>query len=239
MKNAQALCERGSFCYLKVSAWGSYWNALQAQRLENTNFVLSLCLAPSGRHHLCTSPVLSSREPVSPGREVLQVSGDKFFCSCHPKDDLYLAWLCWQAWLVNLDPMGQNLGQIPPLGYCADTRLKHTPSLSVNRPISLSWSFNLRDELQVQNITSGLMNCFQGMENGQCHFSNLPLPQSSSLVFPQKGGIFNGHPKYFCCCLWTPLGHLALLASGACVPASHGTVINRERVLGWLPSPGH
>ena len=152
MKDAQILCERGSFYYLKVWAWGSYWNALQTQRLANTIFVLCLCLAPSGRHDLCTSPVLSSRELVSPGREVLQVSGDKFFCSCHPKDDPCLAWLFWQARLVILDSMGQNLGQIPPLGYCADTRLKHTPSLSVNK------TYFLVLELQSEGPASGTVH---------------------------------------------------------------------------------
>lgn len=47
------------------------------------------------------------------------------------------------------------LGGLPSPGHSTNTRLKHTLSLPVKRPISLSWSFHLRDRLQVDNIARG------------------------------------------------------------------------------------
>lgn len=47
------------------------------------------------------------------------------------------------------------LGGPPSPGHSTNTRLKHTLSLPVKRPISLSWSFHLRGRLQVDNIARG------------------------------------------------------------------------------------
>ena len=46
----------------------------------------------------------------------------------------------------------KTVGGLPPPGHSTNTRLKHTPSLPVKRPIYLSCSFSLRGRFQVDLI---------------------------------------------------------------------------------------
>lgn len=51
----------------------------------------------------------------------------------------------WHSWALRDYNIWKVLGRPTPPGHCTNSRLKHTSSLLVKRPIYLSWSFSLRD----------------------------------------------------------------------------------------------
>ena len=56
---------------------------------------------------------------------------------------------------------------------------------------------------------------------------------SSALV------LMSGAPGFVASTLEMPFDHLALVAGGACIPGSQGTVATEDTVLGRVPPPEH
>lgn len=108
-----------------------------------TIFTFPLCLAMAEKHHLHTLPLPYSRVPVSPGMELLHIpdilifaataDGMPPFClTQRPRE------LCsWVLWDCNNQRDSSRQATTPRTLHCTDSRLKHTPSLSVKEAYSL------------------------------------------------------------------------------------------------------
>lgn len=79
------------------------------------------------------------------------------------------------------------LAKLPNPVHCADSRLKHTPTTCLyERPFYSSWSFNLRDRLQVYHTPSGYREAPKKCRQGDTIFEPL-LASPHFLGTTEKG----------------------------------------------------
>ena len=136
----------------------------------------------------------------------------------------------WRPWglamlgSTGLEQLGETvLGRLPAPGHCPDSRLKHTPSLSVKETSLLDWELWPEGKFLVRHVTRGLQRSSQGMKVSRCNLCTICLPPSSSLVSSRKELIsLSGSPMFAAATrghlhiaqLWWPTGLMLMGPTG-------------------------
>lgn len=111
---------------------------------------------------------------------------------------------------------GTILGRLPPPGHCTDSKLKHDPSLPLKDAYLLSWSFSLKDRLQVCH-TSRLRRCSQGADTrGAICVLSCCLSQPTSTS--RKGSsTLTLSPDFCSCCMGDTSKSPAIVVPKDCI----------------------
>lgn len=108
---------------------------------------------------------------------------------------------CLHAWPHGTVTIRKTvLGWVPHPGNCSDVRLKHTPSLPVKKAYCfLSWSFNLREWLQVCHTSRGNRAALREHRQGDTVFAPSLGLATAHQNLPERSLYACLKPKFYNC----------------------------------------